>query len=208
MDGPNQELETLLTDAASGGSSALTLLFDAIRPPLLIFVARRLDPRVTARVDAADVVQDVLLFAARHLVTFADQRPIPFSIWLKTIAQEQIAYVHRIHIRSKKRSVCRELPRTWMHDRSSRIASVNDAVSYERSPSASVEADEQRARLEQRIEHLPIQEQQLLHLRFFEHLDVKAVAEQMGITVEALRMRQSRALRHLRVLMVDDGCWN
>ena len=64
---------------------------------------------------------------------------------------------------------------------------------------------ELQSRLGQRLEDLPIQEQQLLHLRFFEHLDVKVIAEKLGITVEALRMRQARALRHLRALMVDDG---
>src|SRR5258708_34708359 len=104
MDGPDQELEILLAAAASGDSSAMTLLLDAVRQALLHFVARRLDSRVTARIDPADVVQDVLLFAARHLITFLDERPILFSFWLKQIAQEQVAYVHRLHIRSKKRS--------------------------------------------------------------------------------------------------------
>jgi RNA polymerase sigma-70 factor (ECF subfamily) len=183
----------------------MTLLLDAVRPPLLNLVARRLDARVASRIDPADVVQDVLLFAARHLDTFLERRAIPFSLWLKQIAQEQVAYVHRLHIRSKKRSVCREMRHESKADRSIRTAIDNYTVSREPSANAYVEADELRARLGQRFENLPIQEQKLLHLRFFEHLDVKVIAEQLGITVEALRMRQSRALRHLRALMVDDG---
>jgi len=204
MDGPDQELETLLTAAASGESVAMMLLLDAIRPPLLHFVARRLDPRVAARIDPVDVVQNVLLFASRHLVTFLERCSIPFSLWLNQIALEQIAWTHRVHIRSKKRSVCRELPQTWSDDRSTRSAIVDYTVSREMPASASVEAEERRARLEQRIEQLPIQEQELLHLRFFDRLDVNLIAEELGITAAALRMRQSRALRHLRALMAGD----
>jgi RNA polymerase sigma-70 factor (ECF subfamily) len=206
MDGPEQDLEPLLTAAGSGESSAMTLLLDAIRPPLLNLVARRLDPRVASRIDPADIVQDVLLFAARHLDTFLERRAVPFSLWLKQIAQEQVAYVHRLHIRSKKRSVCREMRQELDADRSFRTAIDNYTVSREPSPNAYFEVEELRTRLGQRFENLPSQEQKLLHLRFFDHLDVKAVAEQLGITVEALRMRQFRALRHLRTLMgPDDG---
>jgi RNA polymerase sigma factor (sigma-70 family) len=106
---------------------------------------------------------------------------------------------------SKERRVRRELSQILLNDSS---ASVNDAVSHEPPANAFVESDEQRARLEQRIENLPIHEQKLSHLRFFEQLDVKAVAEQLGITVEAMRMWQSRAPRHLRALIVDDGYRN
>jgi RNA polymerase sigma-70 factor (ECF subfamily) len=205
MDGPDQELETLLTAAASGESSAMTLLLDAVRPPLLHYVARRLDPRVASRIDPADVVQDALLFAARHLDTFLERRAIPFSLWLKQIAQEQVAYVHRLHIRSKKRSVCREMRQKSKADHSSRSVIDNYTVSREPSANRSLEAEELQFRLGQRLQNLPIHEQQLLRLRFFERLDLKAIAENLGITVEALRMRQSRALRHLRALMVDEG---
>jgi RNA polymerase sigma-70 factor (ECF subfamily) len=204
MNGPDQQLEPLLTAAARGESSAMAVLVDAIQPALLQFVARRLDPRLAARIDPADVVQNVLLLASRHIVQFLECRSIPFSFWLNQIALEQIAYVHRIHIRSKKRTVCRESPRRWIDDRYTAFASTEDAVAHEPSASASVEAAEQRVHLHQRIQDLPEEEQKLLHLRFFERLGVKLVAEELGVTVAAVRMRQFRALRHLRALIAAD----
>jgi RNA polymerase sigma-70 factor (ECF subfamily) len=207
MGGPGQDFDHLLAAAARGDSSAMAELLNAIQPPLLHFVASRLDPRVASRIDPADVVQNALLSASRRLAQFRECGSIPFSLWLNQIALEQIAYVHRMHIRSKKRSVCRELPQVLLGEGSSRTKSaIDDAVSHEPSASASVEAEEQRACLEQGLENLPIHEQNLLHLRFFEHLEFKVVAEQLGITVEALRMRQIRALRRLRTLIrPDDG---
>ncbi len=205
MGGPGRDFDHLLAAAARGDSSAMADLLSAIQPPLLHFVASRLDPRVASRVDPADVVQNALLSASRRLAQFRECSPIPFDLWLKQIALEQVAYVHRMHIRSKKRSVCREMRRESVAGRSFHTAIDNYTVSREPSANACVEAEELRARLGQRFENLPIHEQKLLHLLFFEHLGVKVVAEQLGISVEALRMRQSRALRHLRSLMVDNG---
>jgi RNA polymerase sigma-70 factor (ECF subfamily) len=206
MGGLGRDLNHLLAAAARGDSSAMADLLNAIEPPLLHFVASRLDPRVAARVDPVDVVQNALLCASRRLAQFLECGSIPFSLWLNQIALEHIAYEHRMHIRSKKRSVCREVPQVRLDDRSSHSTSARVAVSREPSASASVEAEEQRACLVQGLESLPIQERNLLHLRFFEHLGVKVVADQLGISVEALRMRQIRALRRLRTrIRADDG---
>jgi RNA polymerase sigma-70 factor (ECF subfamily) len=203
MAGPSQELEILLQAAASGESWAMTCLLEAIRPPLLRFVARRLDSRVAVRVDPADVVQEVLLFASRKLVAFLEHRPLPFANWLRQLALDQIACVHRTHVRSKKRTVCREVRQRPCDENGFRRATVDDAVLREPSTDARVETEEQRARVSQRIRELPIHEQEVLRLRFFERLGVRAVADQLGITPAALRMRQVRALRHLRALMAD-----
>jgi RNA polymerase sigma-70 factor (ECF subfamily) len=205
MAGVSQEFETLLKAAARGESWAMTRLFDAVRPSLLRFVARRLDSRVAVRVESADVVQDVLLLASGRLVAFVERRPLPFAGWLRQIALERIACVHRSHIRSKKRTVRREVRTVCRDEDPFRNTIVNGAVSRETSTNTSVEAEEQRARLKQRLEQLPMRDQELLRLRFFERLEVRVVAEQLGITPGALRMRQVRALRHLRRLLADDG---
>src|SRR5262245_55868491 len=101
-------IDKLQEEAAGGSVRAKTLLLESQRRQLVQFVSARLDSRVAARLAAADVVQEVLLNAARKLATYLQRRPMPFDVWMQHIAQERIAHIHRDHILLQKRSVCRE----------------------------------------------------------------------------------------------------
>lgn len=203
MGGVGQELETLLPAAVSGDAWVMTRVLEEIRPALVRFVARRLDRRILARVDPADVVQEVLLMAAARFGAFIEHHPLPFDAWVKRIAAERIGSAHRVHIRSKKRTVCREVGQGWRGETSLSRVPLASALSREPPPDAWFETEEQRADVKQGIEQLPVEEQELLRLRFFENVGAKVVAERLGITAAALRMRQVRALRHLRALVME-----
>ncbi|MFN0051772.1 MAG: RNA polymerase sigma factor [Planctomycetales bacterium] len=71
-------------------------------------MARRLGRRLAPRVDADDVLQEVLLIASRHLVERIDRCRLPFGAWLERITLQRLADVRQLHLRSKKRSVLRE----------------------------------------------------------------------------------------------------
>jgi RNA polymerase sigma-70 factor (ECF subfamily) len=202
MGGPAWEFDALLTAAARGDSSAMAMLLDAVQPTLLQFVARRLDRRVAARIDPADVVQDVLLFASTHLVEYLERSSLSFSVWLQKTALQQIAYARRIHIRAKRRSVCRETHQSLTNEKSCPSMIEELADPREMPPPAMAEAEDEHALLKESIAHLPVLEQELLHLRFVEDRSAKLIAKELGITEEAVRMRQVRALRHLRALLV------
>jgi RNA polymerase sigma-70 factor (ECF subfamily) len=200
---PGQDLETLLPAAAGGDAWAMTCVLEEIRPALVRFVARHLDRRVAVRVDPADVVQEVLVMAVARVGAFIERHPLPFDAWVKGIAAERIACAHRVHIRSKRRTVCREAGQGWRGETSLSRVLLGSALSAEPPPDAWLEMEERRADVKQRIEQLPIEEQELLRLRFFENVGAKVVAEQLGITAAAVRMRQVRALRHLRALLAQ-----
>ena len=70
-------------------------------------VALRLDPRLSGRVDASDVVQEALIDIARKLAEYERERPLPFYPWLHRLTSERLAIVHRQHRRGI-RSVGRE----------------------------------------------------------------------------------------------------
>jgi len=55
------------------------------------------------------------------------------------------------------------------------------------------------------MKELPDSDQELLHLRFIEQLSANAIARILGITEQAVRMRQLRALRQLRDLLEPGG---
>src|SRR3954463_10828586 len=104
--GPD-ETDRLLRDAARGDQAALRSLLERHREQLLRMVALRLDSRLSARVDASDVVQEAMIDAAKKLVEYERERPLPFYLWLPRLTAQQLAIVHRKHRRGS-RSVGRE----------------------------------------------------------------------------------------------------
>src|SRR5262245_39170376 len=100
----SEETRRLLGEAQAGDRGALDRLFARHRPGLLRVVEARLDPKVRARVDASDVVQETQLEAYRRLPDFLDRRPMPFRLWLRKTAQERLLMVRRRHVETGGRA--------------------------------------------------------------------------------------------------------
>src|SRR5688572_586803 len=102
--------ENLLSQARDGQAEAVQQLFAHHRGRLKRMVTLRLDPRLAARIDPSDVVQDALIDATRKLTDYLHTRPIDFYPWLRQIAVERLIDLHRRHVRAARRSVSREEP--------------------------------------------------------------------------------------------------
>src|SRR5688500_54627 len=102
--------ETLLSHAQDGQAEAVQQLFARHRRRLKRMVALRMDPRLAARIDPSDVVQEALIDATRKLAGYLKKRPIAFYPWLRQIACERLIDLHRKHVRAARRSVRREEP--------------------------------------------------------------------------------------------------
>ncbi|HLJ12552.1 MAG TPA: sigma-70 family RNA polymerase sigma factor [Planctomycetaceae bacterium] len=204
MDGPLDNFDLVLQSASAGDISAMAHLLTGERGALNQFVATRLDKRLAARLDVGDIVQDVLIEAACKLPDYLDRRPLPFTAWLQCLALERLAHVHRTHIRTKKRSVCREVAQSGAGEDSSNGSLVSRVMSRDKTPSSYVAGKELYEQVAQLMKGLPECDQELLRLRFIEQHPVKAIATSLGLTQEAVRMRQLPALRRLRELL-DDG---
>jgi RNA polymerase sigma-70 factor (ECF subfamily) len=96
--------------ARRGDPTARDRLLDRHRPRLRRMVRLHLDPRLGARVDPSDVVQDTLAEAARRLEEYLRRLPLPFYPWLRHIALDRLLDLRRRHLRARKRSVVREDP--------------------------------------------------------------------------------------------------
>ena len=70
----------------------------------------RLDRAIGRRVDASDVVQEVLLKASRRLADYLRDPSMPFHLWLRQIARDHVIDEHRRHRVAGRRSVDRERP--------------------------------------------------------------------------------------------------
>ena len=63
-------------------------------------VAVRADPRLAARVDPSDVVQEALMDAAGKLGRYLATKPLPFYPWLRQLALERLVNLHRRHVQA------------------------------------------------------------------------------------------------------------
>ena len=102
------DTEELLRRVEDGDPGARDALLLRHRARLRQLVALRMDPRLAARVDASDVVQETLAEANQRLGDYLRDRPLPFYPWLRRLALDRLAAQHRFHVRAARRSVRRE----------------------------------------------------------------------------------------------------
>ena len=74
------DTDTLIRKARQGDRVAREQLLVRHRGRLRQMIAFRLDPRVAARVDPSDVVQEALTDASRKLSDYLKHRPIPYNL--------------------------------------------------------------------------------------------------------------------------------
>ena len=102
------DTDQLLAEASAGDRSAALEVLQRCRPRLRQMVAMRLDPRVSARVDPSDVVQEAMAEALKKLPAYLRCPSVSFYPWLRSIAWERLVKLHRRHITAARRSVRRE----------------------------------------------------------------------------------------------------
>jgi RNA polymerase sigma-70 factor (ECF subfamily) len=198
----SQETQELLRDAGGGSPEAVNQLMNRHRDALRQMVHLRLDRALAQRVDASDVVQDVLLEASRRLDDYIRSPAMPFHLWLRQLAKDRIIDMHRRHRAAKRRSVDAERPLAAPEytDRSSMdlAAQLKD---HELTPAAANIRRELERRFLAAIEQLDEPDRELILMRHYEHLGNSEVAEALGISQPAAGMRYLRALRRLRAIL-------
>src|SRR5438552_12483144 len=102
------QTQELLDRVRRGDAAAVEGLLGLHREPLRRMIGLRLDPALAARLDASDVVQDVLLEAHRRLSDYLRNPVMPFQLWLRHIAKDHIIDAHRKHRQAQRRSLDRE----------------------------------------------------------------------------------------------------
>jgi len=194
------DTEHLLERVAAGDRAARDQLLQRHRRRLRRMVAVRFDPRLAARVDPSDVVQETLAEAAANLARYLQERPLPFYPWLRQIAQRRLIELYRRHVQARRRSVTREAGPTGLPDHSA-LALVDRLFARTSSPSAGLRRQERRDQVRAALAALPEQDREVLVLRILEALPTRETAAVLGISEVAVRSRQVRALDRLRALL-------
>ena len=191
------DTDQLLDLAREGDHSAQRKLLERHRVRLRRMVAALIDPRVSARIDPSDVLQDAIASAALKLPEYLKEQPVAFYPWLRRIVKEELIDVHRRHIRAQRRSVNREhIPYKAMDDASA-MHLANHLVGHEPSPSAALNLQEQREAVQLGLQQLGEGDRELLLMRFVEQLKIREIADVLDIPVAAARSRVRRAIERL-----------
>ena len=169
--------DAALTNAAQGDIEAFGVLYERYVGRIYNYIYYR-----TGNIaDAEDLTARVFYRAMRHIGGYRD-RGLPLSAWLYRIAHNVLANWHRDNSR------CKEVPLDET------VAGKVDG----QHPEAELVQTEEREQLLRIIRCLPPDRQQLLILKFVEHMSNSEVGQIMGRTEGAIKSLYHRTLLSLR----------
>ena len=203
---PNSdETQELLHSADAGDADAANSLLDRHREAVQKMVRMRLDRGIAARVDASDIVQDVMLEASQRLSDYVKNgTSMPFHLWLRQLAKDRMIDAYRRHRGAQRRSVDREkrLDAKYSDQSSLNLAAL--LPDHELTPAAATLRRELEERFLLALEKLNEDDREIILMRHQEHLSSSETAEALGLSAAAAGMRYLRALRKLRDVLGSD----
>lgn len=194
----------LVQAAAGGDDSATNALLERHRNALRKLVHFRLDRRIAGRVDASDVVQDVLLEANRRLRDYITDPKMPFHLWLRQLAQDRMIDLHRRH-HAQRRTVDRERPLQARFGDQSSLDLAAQLPDQELTPAAATIRKELEERFLEALDQLGDVDREIIVMRHVEHLGNGEVATALELSEAAAGMRYLRAIRRLKSVLMERG---
>jgi RNA polymerase sigma-70 factor (ECF subfamily) len=169
------------------------------RDRLRAMVHVRLDPRLAARLDPSDVVQEALTEATQRFADYQRNPTMGPYLWLRFLTLQRLNILYRRHLVTHKRAASREvvLPEFEV----SSVVMAQWLIDHGSSPSESAAKREQHTRLRGALETMSQQDREILTLRHFEQLTSDESAQVLGITLAAASRRYYRALERLREII-------
>jgi RNA polymerase sigma-70 factor (ECF subfamily) len=204
-DDANDSIEQL----SAGDRRSLAALFARHRERLRRMVELRLDPRLRARLDASDVVQDAFLDVDRDLEAYLADPRLPPLLWLRLHVGRRLTTLHRQHLGTKMRDAGLEI--SLYHEampEASSAALASMLLGRYTTPTQAAQRAERLLRVQEALNSLDPIDREVLALRHFEQLGRSEAAAVLGITHEAGAKRYFRALKRLKdVLATLPGGW-
>jgi len=185
---------------AQGDLDVIGPLFELYRERLKREIARELaaDPRLRARFDASDVVQEVFRDALRQVGGYvAGGSRVGFFAWLRGLAHERRLKFLRDHLDAQCRSVRRQ--QALLDDSRQHPTAPSD------SPAGAAAVAEERESLRAALDRLRPEDREVIRLRVTEGRTNREAAGLLGLSPEAVAKRLERALRRLRQAAGEDS---
>ncbi len=177
------------------GEEFLAEAFYQHRDRLERIVDLRLDPLLSRRVDASDVLQEAFLEAQKRLSRYVDNPRVPVFVWLRGVTLDTLIRVHRRHLagmRDARREFSFQTPQV------SSVSLSGWLVADLTSPSQAAIRDEMTKKVEEALDAMKEIDREVLILRHFEQLSNDEVAAIVGVGKSAASRRYTRAIKRLR----------
>ncbi|HZZ82569.1 MAG TPA: sigma-70 family RNA polymerase sigma factor [Gemmataceae bacterium] len=195
------ETRELLERVANHDAGALEELLVHHRAGLRDFIEFHLDPRLRARVDPSDVVQETQMELVRRMEDFLARRPMPFRLWMRRKAYERLLNLRRNHLVRERRSVRREIA---FPDQSS-LALARPLLAKQPTPSQEAEGRELAEQIARAVAHLADADREILLLRQAQELPFEEIAVLLNVEAGTARKRFGRALIRLQTALREEG---
>jgi RNA polymerase sigma-70 factor (ECF subfamily) len=181
------------------GSAAI---IERYREYLRLLARLQLDPRMRAKVDESDLVQQTLLLAHAKWDQFRGQTEGELAAWLRRILVNNLAGAYR-QFGAEARDVARERSlEAAVEESSARLEAW--LVADQSSPSGTVLRQEELRRLADALAQLPGPQREAVELHHLQGYSVADAAKLMGRTRPAVMGLIFRGLKRLRELL-DEG---
>lgn len=176
-----------LRAAARGDAAAIGRFYDAHVDALYAFVFYRVGRDASL---AEDVVQETFTRALAQVAAYEPSRGSVVA-WLCTLSRNAIRDQLRAHGRSQ------ELADTWERIDAS-LAQIFESLAQSPLPGDVLERAETRALVNMTITHLPEQYRTVLARKYVDGASLEAIADDLGVSAEAVKSLLARARRAFR----------
>ncbi len=173
---------------------AAEALFAHAREYLWALARVGLDPRLRAKLDESDVVQQTLLEAHRDWDQFRGSTAGERYAWLKQILARNLSNLLRDFTRAK-----RDVSREAVDASSNRLAGW--LASDQTTPATALRREDETARVARALAALPEAQREAVILRHWHDWPVAAIADQLQTTPDAVTGLLYRGLKALRGLL-------
>jgi RNA polymerase sigma-70 factor (ECF subfamily) len=172
---------------------------ESYREYLRLLARMNMDPRLQARIDPSDLVQQTLLKAHEKQEQFRGKSDAERAAWLRAILANQIADAMRKFRRQQ--GACERSVEEALDSSSARLDAWLAAESG--SPSHGVLKQERLIEMAEAMSRLPADQRTALELRHLKGLSVPAAAQIMGKSPSAVASLLYRGMKTLRETMSE-----
>lgn len=196
--------DELLHLAKSGDREALAELFGGFRERLRRMIRLRLDPRLQGRIDSSDVLQETYLDVCKLLADYENYPDMSFFLWLRLVATQKLAQLHRFHLGTQKRDAGKEISlHRGAFPQASSVSLAAQLLGRLTTASQAFDRAESKIKLQKTLAEMDAVDREVLALRHFEYLSNSETAQVLGISKNAASNRYIRAIKRLKEIVAS-----
>jgi RNA polymerase sigma-70 factor (ECF subfamily) len=174
---------------------------ESYRDYLRLLARLQLDPRLRAKLDPSDMVQQTLLQAHQAWGQFRGRNDLELGLWLRQILSRNLSHVGR-DFRRARRNVARECPLEASLEQSASGLGPR-LVDEQPEPGSRVDREERLLHLAEALAMLPDDHREAIVLHYLQGWSLASIGTHQGRSTKAVGSLLHRGLKQLRAHLPD-----